>query len=79
MNEKLYPRFVERRIREALTDTRVVIVCGPRQTGKTTLAQMIAGSEMPFVSLDEQTDFNAASADPVGFRRRFDAVVLDEI
>ena len=79
MNDELYPRFVERRVREALTDTRVVFVCGPRQSGKTTLAQMIAGSEMPFVTLDEQTDFNAASADPVGFLRRFDAVVLDEI
>lgn len=79
MKGELYPRFVEHRVREALTDTRVVLICGPRQSGKTTLAQMIAGSQLPFVTLDEQTDRNAALADPAGFLRRFDAVILDEI
>lgn len=35
----LYPRYVERRLAEALDDSPVVLVHGPRQCGKTTLAQ----------------------------------------
>ena len=33
----MYPRHVEKRVREALADTRVVLLSGPRQSGKTTL------------------------------------------
>ena len=75
----MYPRFVEKRIRETLTDTRVVMLCGPRQSGKTTLAQRIAGDAIPFVTLDDATILNAASTDPVGFIRSLDKAVIDEI
>ncbi|MDE0201627.1 MAG: AAA family ATPase [Rhodospirillaceae bacterium] len=75
----MYPRFVERRIREALEDTRVVLVCGPRQSGKTTLAQQIAGDTIPFITLDDATTFEAASSDPVGFVRGIDRAVIDEV
>jgi predicted AAA+ superfamily ATPase len=37
----LYSRFVRRRLEEALEDTPVVLVHGPRQCGKTTLARMV--------------------------------------
>ncbi len=36
----LYPRFAERRLVEALQDSPVVLIHGPRQCGKTTLAQI---------------------------------------
>ena len=75
----MYPRFVERRVREAMTDTRVVLICGPRQSGKTTLAQQIAGADMPFVTLDDPTVLDAATADPVNFVRGYDRAVIDEI
>ena len=75
----MYPRFLERRVREALTDTRVVLLCGPRQSGKTTLARRIAGDAMPFHTLDDPTVLNAASDDPVGFVRGLDQAVIDEI
>lgn len=75
----MYPRFVERRIREALTDTRVVLLTGPRQSGKTTLAQKLAGEEMVFLTLDNATTLNAASTDPVGFVRGLDRAIIDEI
>ena len=75
----MYPRFLERRVREALADTRVVLICGPRQSGKTTLARRIAGDAMPFRTLDDATALNAASADPVGFVRSLDRAVIDEI
>ena len=34
-----YPRSIERRLAEALEDSPVVLIHGPRQCGKTTLAQ----------------------------------------
>lgn len=75
----MYPRFVERRVREAMADTRVVLICGPRQSGKTTLAQRIAGDAVPFVTLDDATTFDAATADPVSFVRGLDRAVIDEV
>ena len=75
----MYPRFVKQRIREALADTRVVLLCGPRQSGKTTLARQIAGEAIPFVTLDDATTLDAAMADPVGFVREFDRAIIDEI
>ena len=75
----MYPRYIEQRVREALTDTRVVMLCGPRQSGKTTLARRIAGDILPFVTLDDTTTLAAALADPVGFLRGVDRAVVDEI
>ncbi len=75
----VYPRFVERRIRDALTDTRVVLLVGPRQSGKTTLAQKLAGEDMVFLTLDNATTLDAASNDPVGFVRGLDRAIIDEI
>ncbi|MDE0691442.1 MAG: ATP-binding protein [Gammaproteobacteria bacterium] len=75
----MYPRFIEHRVREALADTRVVLVCGPRQSGKTTLVEQIAGDDMPFVTLDDATALEAAVNDPVGFVRGFDRIVIDEV
>ncbi len=36
----LYPRFAPRLLEEALADTPVVLLHGPRQCGKTTLSRM---------------------------------------
>jgi uncharacterized protein len=63
----MYPRFIERRIREALADTPAVILNGPRQSGKTTLACRPAGPDWTYLTLDDATLLNAARSDPVGF------------
>ena len=76
---EMYPRFVKRHVVEALTDTRVVLLCGPRQSGKTTLAREIAGDDIPFFSLDDSTVLESASIDPVGFVRSLDRAVIDEV
>lgn len=34
----MYDRLITPRVEEALADTRVVLLAGPRQAGKTTLA-----------------------------------------
>lgn len=75
----MYPRFLERRVREALTDTRVVLISGPRQSGKTTLAEKLAAGDMPFLTLDDQTTLDTARSDPVGFVRGLDRAVIDEV
>lgn len=70
------------RIAEAMRDSRVVLVAGPRQAGKTTLVRdLAAGSlSMSYVTLDEASARRAASEDPVGFVAGLDLpVVIDEV
>ena len=46
----LYPRFVEPRLAEALADSPAVLIHGPRQCGKTTLAKVSpASGDHPYV------------------------------
>ncbi len=75
----MYERFAKYRIQEALADTRVVLISGPRQSGKTTLATDFAADEIPFFTLDDATVLAAANGDPVGFLRGLDRAVIDEI
>ncbi len=75
----MYPRFVEPRIRDALADTRVVLLSGPRQSGKTTLGRKLAGGDMAYMTLDNATVLAAARSDPVGFVRGLDRAIIDEV
>lgn len=75
----MYPRFAKARIEEALSDTRVVLISGPRQSGKTTLAKDVAAGKTPFLTLDDATVLRSAIDDPVGFVRGLDRAVIDEI
>lgn len=75
----MYDRFAKLRIEEALADTRVVLISGPRQSGKTTLVTDIAAEEIPFFTLDDATVLAAVNDDPVGFLRGMDRAVIDEI
>lgn len=75
----MYSRFVEHRIKQALSDTRIVLLIGPRQSGKTTLAQWLARDGMAFLTLDNATSLAAAQQDPVGFVRGLDRAVIDEV
>lgn len=75
----MYPRFIEPRIRDALADTRVVLLSGPRQSGKTTLGRKLADGGMTYMTLDNATVLDAARGDPVGFVRSLDRAVIDEV
>ena len=75
----MYPRFIEPRIRDALADTRVVLLSGPRQSGKTTLGRKLAGKGMVYMTLDNATMLDAAQSDPVGFVRGLDRAVIDGV
>ena len=61
----LYPRMLTARIREAMTDTPVVLIAGPRQLGKTTLVRQFTGSGMRYITLDDDLTSLAAREDPV--------------
>jgi hypothetical protein len=65
-------------LQEALGDTPAVLINGPRQSGKTTLARQ-CGEDMPYLSLDDATRLSAARADPQGFIRQIDRAIIDEI
>ena len=75
----MYERFVERRAEEALSDTPVVLIVGPRRAGKTTLVRKMGGTGRTYITLDDQTTLDAAQSDPVGFIRGLDQAIIDEI
>jgi len=73
--------LVEPRLQEALADSPVVLIHGPRQCGKTTLAQHV-GKKLgyEYFNLDEDVPRAAAEADPVGFVAELsEHVILDEV
>lgn len=72
------PRHLAPRIRESLLDTRVVLVNGPRQCGKTTLVRQLAGDRR-YLTLDDPGLAALAQQDPVGLVRQLDRAVIDEV
>jgi uncharacterized protein len=75
----VFARTVTPSIKVALSDTPVVMVVGPRQVGKTTLVRQIAGSDMQYLTLDDEATRLSAQDDPVGLVRRLDRAVIDEV
>lgn len=73
-----YPRHLDPMVRASLQDTPAVLINGPRQCGKTTLARQYA-AEMAYFSLDDPALLEAVRADPVGFVRQQDRAIIDEI
>ena len=75
----LYPRHIKSRVAEAMSDTPVVLLAGPRQAGKTTLVRQISGEDRRYLTLDDQLTLLSAQEDPVGLIRTLDRAVIDEI
>jgi len=77
---RLLRRHAESAIREALQDTRVVLVNGARQSGKSTLLRQIARADaVEWRDLDSPVIRQAALTDPSGFVDYQDMMVIDEI
>jgi uncharacterized protein len=79
---EMLPRGGRKLVVEALADTRVVLMLGARQVGKSTLALQVAAGEhsAQVVSLDDRGSREAALSDPAGFiagLRR--PVLIDEV
>lgn len=76
----IFPRQVTPCIAQALLDTPVVLLSGPRQAGKTTLVRQIAQQQgMRYITLDDEVALLSAREDPVGLVRSLDRVVIDEV
>jgi hypothetical protein len=77
----LYPRFAADRLTEALEDSPAVLIHGPRQSGKTTLAQRVGRrAGYGYLSFDDEAIRSVALADPVGFVADLPPrVILDEV
>jgi predicted AAA+ superfamily ATPase len=77
---RIVPRHAQAAIEEALADTRVVLVTGARQVGKSTIVAQVAqahGAE--WRTLDNAAARQAARADPVTFVRSDRMLVIDEV
>ena len=76
----LYSRYSEQPLLEALSDSPAVLIHGPRQSGKTTLARLVGDRQgYHYVSFDDDVARAAAESDPAGFVRRLgERAVLDE-
>lgn len=82
MNSMTYvPRRAEALVREALADTRVVLIAGARQVGKSTLAAHVLASieGARSVTLDDPTMRSAARADPTSFIEHAGTLYIDEV
>jgi predicted AAA+ superfamily ATPase len=75
----MYRRFAASQVEQALADTRVVLLAGPRQAGKTTLARSLADHSRAYHTLDNASTLAAAEADPTGFVRALDSAIIDEV
>lgn len=81
LSATFHPRFVRPRLTEALEDTPVVLIHGPRQCGKTTLARAVGDAAgYAYISFDDDVLRASAQADPVGFVADLpEKAVLDEV
>jgi predicted AAA+ superfamily ATPase len=79
--ERFYRRFTEALLLETLADTPAVLIHGPRQCGKTTLARRVGEArDRAYFSFDDDVTLAAVRADPVGFVGDLpERVVLDEV
>ena len=79
--KNLVPRHAATLLEEALEDTPVTLVHGPRHCGKTTLALQVGGPRRySYMSFDDEAVLQSARRDPAGFILDLpDRVILDEV
>lgn len=77
-----YPRHQEVHLRDALETRRVVMLTGPRQCGKTTLARKLACQRTIYRTLDDAAVRAAAESDPhlfVDYVPQDGTLIIDEV
>jgi len=77
----MYRRNIETALKRSLADTRVVLLNGARQTGKSTLAlQLVEKMNATYVNLDDAATLALATSDPRGLIRGMNgSIVIDEV
>lgn len=81
MEKNLYPRHAEQNLLAALDESPAVLVHGPRQCGKTTLARMVGETRgYEFVDFNLHAPRENARSDPDGFAAGLpERAILDEV
>ena len=80
MQTNYISRSLEPVLQKAILEFPVVVLIGPRQSGKTTLLKHLFGAQIPLVSLEPPDVRLAAVTDPRGFLDLYPApVIFDEI
>jgi uncharacterized protein len=77
----IYPRLASALLEDALADAPVVLIHGPRQCGKTTLARMVGEAHgHGYITFDDDTTLAGARSDPAGFVANLPPkAILDEV
>jgi hypothetical protein len=77
----MYRRLIERKLLAALADTRVVLLNGARQTGKSTLVQLVAAQRGGrYLTLDDPATAGLARSDPSALvQEAGHFMVIDEV
>lgn len=77
----MFKRYIESQVDESLSDTPVVCIMGPRQSGKTTLVKEMINEDWQYITLDNDAYLNIAQADAMNFIESLadKHVVIDEI
>ena len=74
------PRTLEHVVAQAAEQFPVLMVCGPRQVGKTTLLQKLAEGSHRYVTLDDPLALQLALEDGALFLQRYaPQVLIDEV
>ena len=77
---ELYPRWQKATIQQMMSERRVLLLSGPRQSGKTTLTRELESGQAEYRTLDDGTLREAAENDPQGFiKRRTQTLIIDEV
>lgn len=75
----MYKRLIKDKVLTALSDTPVVLINGPRQSGKTTFVQELK-KQWKYITFDDPANVDAALYDPNGFINKLpEHVILDEV
>jgi predicted AAA+ superfamily ATPase len=76
----MYVRWQETYLRQALETRRVLLITGPRQCGKTTLAKTLIQDGIEYRTLDTPALLEAAKLDPLDFvTHAGQRMIIDEI
>ena len=73
-------RLLEDDIIENSKSFPVILICGPRQVGKTTILEKISSNKINYVSLDDPLERKTAKEDPALFLENHKTpLIIDEI
>ena len=76
---KLIPRHLTALLKQALTDSPIIYLSGPRQAGKSTLSRSL-GDEFNYLTFDKISTQNAAHSDPTEFVNSLPSkTIIDEV